>query len=211
MSLKPNAMTDAARVKRLLDPTSTGVGANAAFDAVIEDLINAASDRIESKLQRTIRELLYTHYFPGTGTEFLGLSEGPLVSVASVSEVAYVDGGSGARQENLTALDPYQYVEHGMRSGEAYRGLAFLERVDGGVFTAGARNWQVVYTAGWSTVPEALVDWAAYRAAHQFVTRESPGLISKVSEDWQHNLLSPKQLDEQEDRILRPFREVVVG
>ena len=175
-------------------------------DALISTLITEVTDAIQSELRgRKIVEATYTEYPPGTGTEVLFLAQGPLVSVTSINSVVYSDAGSGARQEDLTVLDPFLYVLDNLRT-EHSLGRGIIRRVDSGTFDRDhARRWKVVYVAGWSTIPSAITHLATTWVTHEYQNREARWNASRVIDDGQISLLSPAQLAREKDLALSPF------
>ena len=214
------ALTDTLRVVSLLKSGADGTSLDN-HNELLETLVVEISDSIERYLHRTILETAHTEYCDGTGTSTLLLREGPLVSVASVDCVEYVDGGSGARSETLTRVDPYLYVEDGQRS-EGCTGAGSL-RLISGCWTKGRRNYKVVYTAGWGAldsgsneIPEAIVHQATREVAARFNTRSMDGLSSRTLGDASAVAsdavsIPQRYLDEARGAALASFRLRRVG
>lgn len=194
-------LTTLARVKQRINIT------HAAFDDVLSALITEISNAIQDDLHRTVAETTWTQYLDGSGRAMLVLPEGPLVSVSSINEVTYYDAGSGARGETLTPLYAYQYQERGQRA-QLHVTNGALERVDGGVFCRGNKNWKVVYVAGWDEIPPGIVHLATTWVCNVFLSREAMWLTGKDLGEGQITMLSPKQLDEARERALAPYRMV---
>jgi len=193
-------LTTLARVKERLgfaDGDST-------YDDVLATLITEVSNEIQEAFGRYFAEGTYTEYYDGTGTEALVLRQGPLVSVTSVNEVEYTDAGDGSRDESLTELEEKDRLEYSLESTGSLA-PARIEYI-GGVFTKGQKNWKVVYTAGFSTLPEGLVAHATEEVVTAFNTRKTAGLASKVLDEGQLNLLSPKQCYDARVRVFAPYR-----
>ena len=210
----PSVLTDSARVAHLLDSAVTGT--LDAHSAALQAIILHVNDAIERYLARTIENTAYTHYLDGMGTPTLELREGPLVSVTSVEQVDYIDSGGGARGETLETVDPYTYVEQGLRS-EGYIGLGSL-RMLSGVWQKGSRNYKVVYNAGWepldtggsNDIPEAIVSQATREVAARFNTRSLDGLASRTvgdsTIDRDITTIPERFISEARKRALAPFR-----
>lgn len=208
----PSVLTDSARVVALLDSAVTGKldGHN----ALIEALVVQTSDAIERYLGRTLEETTHTEYLDGDGSGLLLLMDGPIVSVTSVEYVTYSDAGGGARQEDLTVIEAYTYLERGLRA-EGAAGRGSLELLYTG-WLPGRRNYKVVYVAGWEAldtggsndIPEAIVAQATREVASRFNTRSMEGLASRTVGDGAIDLSTIPQhaLDATRMRALSAFR-----
>jgi len=196
-------LTSLARVRERMYMPDT----RTALDGVIASLITEESNGIQDRLGRVIGQFSYpAEYLNGRNGNRLPLKQGPVVQINSVNCVQYVDAGAGARGEELTLLDEYQYVIHGQRAENGMlRGV--LERVDGAVFDQGARNWKIDYIAGFNPIPEGLVGWVNSLVVNRFYTREAPLMSSKDVGEATVSLLSPRQLAREEERILSPYRD----
>lgn len=142
MSLNMNALTILSTCK-----THLGIATDVStHDSIIEQLINAASDAIESYCNRKFKSQEHTETYDGNGSEYLVLRHYPISAVSAVSE-----NGS-----DLSADDEdYEILTD---EGILYREVGWSED---------ARNIDVTYTAGYvlpqdadeetpATLPEAL-------------------------------------------------------
>ncbi|HKM25786.1 MAG TPA: hypothetical protein VJY40_09135, partial [Corynebacterium sp.] len=113
-----------------------GLESEAALASLVEDLIEQASGIIDTYCERdfALHEAV-TERLDGNGRERIRLAGHPLVSVTSVTL------GS-------TPLDSTSY--------EVHPGAGILERIDGGVWSAGRRNLTIVYSYGYATTPPAI-------------------------------------------------------
>ena len=206
----PTLLTTMERVKELvLSGTDTDSGQ---FDEVLDHMIVEASDDIEKLTERIFAESTYTHYFDGTGTDTLYLRQGPLVSITSLESIEYSDGGGGARLETTTTIDPFEFVEGGVRA-DGFFGAAFI-RLLAGTFKVEQRNYKVVYVAGFvddtddvaNGIPQKLVKAATKYVAQSFNLRDLHGLTSRELGDGSlRGTIPMANLDLALDRAIAPF------
>ena len=159
------SLTSRDALKRYL-----GIGASdTSQDDLLDDLIDYASERLESHCARRFASEALTEYIDGPGTRQVVLSRRPVTELTSVR----VDSDREFAAE--TEIDSSELVLH------AESGL--IER-DGAVFPSGASNVRVQYTAGYSGVPDdveaAAIKLAAAWYAHarsgaDGLTRETLG------------------------------------
>ena len=139
-----------------------GLESEAALASLVEDLIEQASDVVDTYCGRdfALHEAV-TERLDGNGRERIRLAGHPLVSVTSVTL------GS-------TLLDSASY--------EVRPGAGILERIDRGVWPAGRRNIAVVYTYGFTTPPAAITgiveDLVAGALTHAARNRATKGASS---------------------------------
>ena len=139
-----------------------GLESEAALASLTDDLIEQASDTIDTYCERdfALHEAV-TERLDGNGRERIRLAGHPLVSVTSVTL------GS-------TLLDSASY--------EVRPGAGILERIDRGVWPAGRRNIAVVYTYGFTTPPAAITgiveDLVAGALTHAARNRATKGASS---------------------------------
>ncbi len=139
-----------------------GLESEAALASLTEDLIGQASGIIDTYCGRdfALHEAV-TERLDGNGRERIRLAGHPLLSVTSVTL------GS-------TPLDSASY--------EVRPGAGILERIDGGVWSAGRRNLTIVYSYGYATTPPAITgiveDLVAGALAHAARNRATKGASS---------------------------------
>jgi hypothetical protein len=139
-----------------------GLESEAALASLVEDLIGQASDTIDTYCERdfALHEAEAVR-LDGNGRECIRLPGHPLVSVTSVTL------GS-------TLLDSTTY--------EVRPGAGILERIDGGVWSAGRRNLTIVYSYGYATTPPAITgiveDLVAGALTHAARNRATKGASS---------------------------------
>ncbi len=143
-----------------------GLVDEAALTSLAADLIEQASETVDLYCGRDfgLHEAV-TERYNGNGRERIRLDGYPIISVASVTL-----GG--------TPLDSASY--------EVRPGAGILERIDGGVWSAGRRNIAVVYSYGYATTPPAIariVEGMVVAALVATKKRVSVGAVSSISMD----------------------------
>lgn len=197
-------LTSRDRVKRHIWPRQSPATENTVFDTTLDLVLSEVSDRMHKEMGRYLPETVYTEYYDGNGTDLLTLRQGPLASVTSLHEVEYGDNGSGTRTETLTAINQADRLEHGLRS-EGWLGLSGL-RLLSGCFVPGRRNYKVVYTAGFGTLPEAVVRAATIESVFEFKYSDHWGFAEKtVGEETSFRPFAPQTRDDALARALAPF------
>jgi hypothetical protein len=139
-----------------------GLESEAALASLVEDLIGQASDILDTYCERDFAlHEAETERLDGNGRERIRLAGHPLLSVTSVTL------GS-------TLLDSASY--------EVRPGAGILERIDGGVWSAGRRNLTIVYSYGFTTPPAAITgiveDLVAGALTHAARNRATKGASS---------------------------------
>lgn len=117
-----------------------------ADDALIASLITAVSNLIEQWLSRTIIQATYNESYDGNGSDRIYLHNAPVSSVTSVS----VDGVA-IPQSTLSTQYGWVLTRRTIR-------------LRGDTFPKGAANVQIVYVAGYATVPPGIA-----QACHETV------------------------------------------
>lgn len=166
-------------------------------DDLLGQLIDYASERIESHCERAFAEGEITEYHDGSGIHRIVLRRRPVTDLSAVYEDADREFGEATK---LLELDLVLYPEKGL-----------VVRV-GAVFPEGALNVKVVYTAGYETIPDDVAaacvklaaSWYAHaRAGADGVLRETLGDYSAL---YEHRAL-PADVE----ACLAPYRERAVG
>lgn len=130
-------------------------------DAALSALITGYSDMIRAYTGRDFSLTDYGRYFDGRNSTRLVLPQTPVVSVASVA----IDG----------VAVPAQAVVGGI----GYRHDETSIILDGHRFTRGWGNVLVNWTAGYATVPAAIVQAAIEMVALRYSLRDKLGYASK--------------------------------
>ena len=199
--------TDLTTLTRVRSSLYTGTtSATTDHDVLIANLIDEVSDAIQQFVGNVIGEATYTEYYSGMGEELMMLRHGPLVSVTSVNEVTYSATSSvdTSRTETLSEVYEYERLEGGLRS-ENYKGRGWLELV-GGKFTPGQRNYKVVYTAGFSSIPNSLVLAATNAVVYEFKRRERVGFQTNTAGDASVSFMTDNQMRNALERAVAPFK-----
>lgn len=122
---------------------------NAADSALLSRLITAASDFVEAWCGRTFLSRQYDELRSGNGHRMLSLNNAPCTAVASVT----IDGLAIPAAANPTS--------------SGYRFTDTMVILNGWCFRPGVANVELIYTAGFATVPpsveQAVIDLVALR------------------------------------------------
>ena len=108
------------------------------IDALIDNLIDATSARIESYCNRKFLSRSYTEYYDGVGASTLYTDNYPILSVASIYDDAV-----------------WEWDVSTLITGTSYR-IANSNSIvakSGYSFSSGSQNIKITYTAGYTTVP----------------------------------------------------------
>ena len=151
-------LTTLANVKAYLSPPL----ATTADDALLSRLVTAASQFIQSWLNRTIASASYTDTRNGTGGTRLFLKNRPITAVASVS----VDGVAIAPSSPAPTGDGYLFDD-----GSIY--------LVGHCFTRGYQNVVVQYTAGFASTPPEIEQACIALVVLRYKERDRIGQASK--------------------------------
>ena len=150
-------LTTLANAKQWLGITSS------ADDALLTRLISAASDYIQTWLNRTIASQAYSEVRDGPGGSRLMFSNYPVTAVASVK----VDGITVP--QSTTVLVP-GWVSSG--TSLAMRG--------GWAFSSGLQNVEISYTAGFAIVPNEIEQAAIELVGLRYKDKDRIGVTSKT-------------------------------
>jgi hypothetical protein len=172
MALNANAFVTLAQAKGylkipLLDLTQ---------DSIVEFFVNASSDLMESEMDRKIKSQSLTEYYDGKINNILMLKEYPIVSISSVKFDA-----SGQFSGSETTVPSTDYGITDDNNSLYYRGY----------FPAGYKNIQVIYTAGYATVPMDLQNACLWAVMYYYQMRENKdiGRTSKGKGDESISIL----------------------
>lgn len=153
------------------------VGTSTTFpDAYLNNVIARASHTIERLCGRALVSASYTEYVDGDGTKFLNLRRGPFPTTAGVTSVSSITYSSTA-SETATAVATGDYFLRGVLTDGWYL-KSYLES-NGGTWSTGQRNYKVVYTAGFSTVPYDLEQACLSLAVAYINRRKNEGTSSR--------------------------------
>ena len=137
------------------------------LDDLIDDLIDRVTKWVQSYTGLQIFSASFTEYYDGKNSSELVLNERPVESVTSVHESTDVPRSYGT-SELLTADEEYILEED---SGILHRIAAN--------WPSGPKTVKVVYTAGWSAVPNELNGAAVRMVGILLVQRARLGMSSE--------------------------------
>jgi len=159
-------------------------GGSSDADDVIDDLITRVSDRFAKYCGITqFKSQSYTEYYSGQGTQELFLDQRPIISITSIKQDSEWAFGS----DSTFASDNYAIQD---------------DRVvlKDNVFSSGVRNLQVIYTAGYSTIPGDLKQACIEEVARAFDKRSNVDITNRTLTDgtaftMRQNSLMPDTVD----------------
>ena len=144
--------------------------------------------------QITFENNTYTHYFDGDGSDTLQLRVVPANTISSV----YVDVDRSYGSDTL--------VDSGDYTLDSDLGLLLLDTdSDQGSFTTGYRSVKVTYTAGFTSIPDAIVHACGVQVAHWYSNRDTIGKPKINQHNSSIDVRSLELLPEVR-QALRPFR-----
>jgi hypothetical protein len=152
------------------------------YDEILKSLINLVSSWTEMLIGRKIEATNVTEYFDG-GTLEIILNHFPVNSVASVKYNAGTQ--NTPNWQTISAEDYTKYLGEGI-----------IKHVS--IFPDGDRNIEVVYNAGFSTVPDDLKLLALELVGRLFNQRKAQGIKSEsmgsAKLDWSSDLTEDQKM-----------------
>jgi hypothetical protein len=164
-------------------------------DALLTRLIDAASSVIESYCCRSFESTVYTNeVHDGTGTDTINLKHYPIISLASVLE-----GGSvlSTGSTGYGSADVIVYANEGQLRRPYWTWLSY------------PAWYSFTYTAGYTTVPAAIVQACLELAALMLRGKEHVGISQKTSGVQTFTYIS--QLSQAAQRALDQFSDPSLG
>ena len=207
MAIAANALTLLTTAKEHLEiPAAT-----LTFDSTIERLINVASNLIARKCKRILLDTTHTDYFDGRASNRILLREYPVQSITTIK----VDSESIFASGSEIDASEFAIVD---------RETSVL-RVNGGIWSKGYRNIEVVYLAGLGVVstggqtntfpPEleqAALDYVLWLYDMNSDRRIGRTSKSKGGESVEYEQRIPQSITDQIDHLIRfEFPEAEVG
>lgn len=203
------ALTTIAEYKVHAGITGTGE------DALLTVLLGVVSAQIRRACGRNLtngfESTSRTETYDGNDTDRLQLKEWPITSITSVSQID--DAGTStalAATEYRIDADPGHLFRIGAVSGRFPRD-SFGEPVgpEFGTYpcwTAGCQNWSIVYTGGYSTIPDDLKNavWRLMDIAYA-KRRTDPGKQSESLGAYSYTMKTALESDEEVRYLLRDF------
>lgn len=163
-------------------------------DAWLNKLIVRASAFIAGYCGRVFPSTLHTEYYTGDGTNTLVLDQAPVTAITSIEDA---HGNSGV---SYAAGD--EHVDWELDGGP---GILMLLRAVFGTWPP--KTWKIVYTAGYATAPEVVIQACIEIVADKFYLKErqKSGVMSETfggkTVQYRDDDLSPAQ-----KRMLAQFR-----
>jgi len=168
-------------------------GANpfpATDDALIQRLVTAASQFIQSWLNRQIDAADWLELRDGTGGQLLVFANSPVSAILSLS----IDG------LNI----PPAPSDGGFAAGYSFTPTELALR--GYVFTRRPQNVIVIYTAGYATTPPDIAQAAIELVCQRYRERNRIGEVSKALGSGETVSFSQKDMSEDVRTALLPYR-----
>ena len=126
-----------------------------------EFIISAVSTQIENYTNRTFGASSYTENLDGMGTPYLVVENYPITSLTSVS---YLD-----QEGDVTTAIDIDYIKITYKDGILYYYAGFAH---------GVQNLQVVYSAGYTDIPDDLKLYALKMITRELILTDSDGTVS---------------------------------
>lgn len=199
--LPTHSLTNLTRVKNRLTLDTP------AFDAVLERMIGAVTDRVEGECNRRFKSTTYTSevysYDEGTQRRYVFLNQTPVTALTSLS---YRAGTPSNPSWTAFGADDYELMGDG-KSG--------LVRVYGGI-PRGVNTVRATYTAGYlidwdnitdttkHTLPFDLTDLCERMVVKEFKKRESEGRSAESFEGG--SVTWEKLLNDDDKEIVNRYR-----
>ena len=162
-----NDLTTLANVKQWLKVTTTN------DDTLLSSLITAASQYIQTYCDRDFVQQEYTEVRSGKGTRSMQFANHPVSSVQKVMLGSLL-------------IPPAPSVGDPNWPGVGYTFTPTLITLRGYLFWADVANVELVYTAGYATIPADLVQAANELVGLRYRQRDHIGLTGSTGVDGQH-------------------------
>ena len=177
------ALTTAATVRNYIRAL-TGTGEDTLLDTLIarfDDVASAYCGFPVNSNQSTFENNTYTHYFDGDGTDVLYLRVVPVNTITSV----HVDVNRAYGSSTLVDSSDYAI--------DTALGLLLLNTDSTqGAFNRGYRSVKVVYTAGYTTIPDGIVHACGIQVNHWYMNRDT---IDKTSINQNQSSIAVRSLE----------------
>ncbi len=166
---------------------------DATYDTEVTGILTATTRLFEKEAFRTIESASVTEYIDGDGGYAMWLRE-PAEAITSIKISSSADW----------TVDPID-------SGDYLLDDMAVERVSGGVWTIGRKNIQVIYSAGFATIPDDIY-WAAMSTLQtkwNLLRLGQTGkdiLQSEKHDDWSQTIRQQMNLSKEVQEILHHYR-----
>ena len=177
-------------------------------DDLFDDLLDGATSLVNEAVGRTLEEDQYKEYRSGDGSPMLWLRQGPIVNLITLKYVTYDDNGNESYTDLLEAVD---FIVEGVREDpdSTLTGWKLPSRLRHDSFwLTGARNYQIVYTAGYESgaIPGDLEEACLYAAAWLYNRRKDAATESRDIGLGSMSFRDQAELYDDLRRMLRSYR-----
>ena len=133
-------------------------------DTMLTNIITRIEKTMKIAMQQEVEYASYTEYYDGDGTDTLLLNQFPISTITSIHDDTDRAYGSDTL---ISSADYVFYANEGM------------VQLDGLTFTEGKQNIKVVYSAGFSPIPEDIKLAAIQLSAAEYI--EAAAAINVIS------------------------------
>jgi len=167
MSINVNqyALVSLAEVKNFIDM----IVSNSETDDLLSNLINRYSILFENYMNRDILSREYTQYYDGGGHDMLFLNQYPITTISGIWD------DSDWEWNSTTEVDSTSY-----RVSDEASGIINFRYTTLGDYI---ENIKIIYTAGYSSVPEDIKLSCIKEVARSYKGRNEVGVVSKTLAD----------------------------
>ena len=170
MSINTYALCSLTDVKLFMGVT----GANSDMDDLLSDIINRFSTLFETYIGRNILSRSYTETHDGGGYYMLFTNQYPIISVESIH-----DSTDWAWTDSILIESDYYMITSGDNfNAVVLKSTTFYDYVE---------NVQIIYTAGYTTVPEDIQQCIIEEVAKSYKNKQELGVtIKSLNDDSVH-------------------------
>lgn len=190
------SFTSIDRVQLVPDLSNINVG-------YLSSLINASESIIETYTNKIFNNQILTEIYNGNSSTTLKLDKFPVTSVTSVTVVDQSDDSSTVYNGSVFYVD--------LVTGEIRFNQNNVDPANDNVFLSGFQNITVVYVAGYTTVPEDIIQ--AVIQLILFFNNNAGGIKSEKIGDYavSYSGSSGNNLPQYIKNMLDPYRHIVFG
>ena len=183
-------MSDLTTVANVVQYLGLNDTAATAADALLTRLLHAASAFIESNMGRIFEITAYTEVRSGKGERFITFSDYPVQSVQSVM----IDGRD-IPQSNGWGQPGYTFDDTRLT-------------IQGNWFVRGMLNIDLIYTAGYPTIPYEVEQACIDLVCRKYKERDRIGVNSKII-NGETIVFSKTDMTDELKSVLRAYQKVV--
>jgi len=190
------SFTSIDRVQLVPDLSNINVG-------YLSSLINASESIIETYTNKIFNNQILTEIYNGNSSTTLKLDKFPVTSVTSVTVVDQSDDSSTVYNGSVFYVD--------LVTGVIRFNQNNVDPANANVFLSGFQNITVVYVAGYTTVPEDIIQ--AVIQLILFFNNNAGGIKSEKIGDYavSYSGSSGNNLPQYIKNMLDPYRHIVFG